>query len=96
MTLALALSLGLAIIIVNYPEQSHSSVSYPQPNQHIRHDQLDENMYRQCDQESCDSLVSKCTLTQRCACDFKKDAICAKDCIDCLEEKFGKCCACVG
>lgn len=51
---------------------------------------------RHCDNDKCDSLVSKCILTQRCMCDFRNDPRCAKDCIDCLEEKFGKCCACVG
>lgn len=51
---------------------------------------------RPCDTDQCDSLVSKCKLTDRCLCDFKKDASCARDCIECLEEKFGKCCACVG
>lgn len=51
---------------------------------------------RPCDTDQCDSLVSKCNLTNRCSCDFKNDAQCARDCIDCLEEKFGKCCSCVG
>lgn len=51
---------------------------------------------RYCDREICDSLVNKCIFTERCSCKFDTDASCAKDCIDCLEEKFGKCCACVG
>lgn len=51
---------------------------------------------RPCDTDQCDSLVSKCHLTDRCSCNFKEDAHCARDCIDCLEEKFGKCCSCVG
>lgn len=49
-----------------------------------------------CDRENCDSIVNKCLMTDRCTCDFKADASCAKDCIDCLEEKFGKCCPCIG
>lgn len=44
----------------------------------------------------CDTVVNKCWLTNRCFCvTYKKDAKCAKECIDCLEEKFGRCCACV-
>lgn len=49
-----------------------------------------------CNPEHCDSIVNKCKLTDRCFCEGLKDARCRKDCIDCLEEKFGKCCDCVG
>lgn len=76
------------IILINHLSPSNSQ-------QHSSGD-LEDNNKRYCDKELCDSLVNKCTLTDRCSCNFKKDSLCAKDCIDCLEEKFGKCCACVG
>lgn len=65
-------------------------------SQQLSPDDLEKNNRRYCDKELCDSLVSKCTLTDRCSCNFKKEKECARDCINCLEEKFGKCCACVG
>lgn len=49
-----------------------------------------------CDVDKCDTIVNMCKLTKRCSCDFKSNAHCAKGCIDCLEEKFGKCCHCIG
>lgn len=57
---------------------------------------LDRNKLVKCDPELCDPIVNKCRMTERCSCDFKKEAYCIKDCIDCLEEKFGKCCPCIG
>lgn len=93
MTLALTLSLAFAItndiLMIDWKPQVIglvSAESIRSPTVEARH----------CDRDICDSLVSKCTLTNRCQCDFKRDAWCAKACIDCLEEKFGKCCACVG
>lgn len=49
-----------------------------------------------CDLNYCDSLVNKCKLTNKCNCNWKQDALCSKRCVECLEEKFGKCCGCVG
>lgn len=49
-----------------------------------------------CDQTYCDSVVNKCKLTNKCSCDWEKDALCSKECVECLEEKYGRCCGCVG
>lgn len=49
---------------------------------------------RHCDGDFCDDVVTKCTANRRCSCDFRRVA-CRKDCVDCLEEKFGKCCGCI-
>lgn len=50
---------------------------------------------RHCDMDVCEPVVSKCLHNFRCKCNFRTNTTCAKDCLDCLEEKFGKCCACV-
>jgi hypothetical protein len=52
------------------------------------------NSKRHCDGDFCDDVVTKCMSNGRCSCDFEQVA-CRKLCIDCLEEKFGKCCGCV-
>lgn len=54
------------------------------------------NERRHCDMEFCRTIVNRCTSLNKCSCDFKKDLFCAKACLECLNEKFGKCCACVG
>lgn len=76
-------------------QQSHSITNAKAPSRSKNPNELNQES-RHCDTEKCDSLVSKCNLTNRCSCNFKEDLICAKRCIDCLEEKFGLCCGCVG
>lgn len=49
---------------------------------------------RHCSPDACDSIVTKCKKTKRCTCNVRRPE-CAKKCLDCLEEKFGKCCGCV-
>lgn len=53
---------------------------------------------RHCDKVTCGTIVKKCVRTERCnnAHLHEQYAQWAKRCIDCLEEKFGKCCGCVG
>lgn len=49
---------------------------------------------RPCDNDFCDDVVTKCRSNGRCSCDIEQ-VFCRKDCVDCLEEKFGKCCGCI-
>lgn len=58
--------------------------------------QISEGVPNHCDLDKCDSIYRKCTLTNRCDCDFKRDHMCVKNCIDCLEEKLSVCCSCFG
>lgn len=78
--------LFVIVIIICQPFLLFASISSQSANNEER---------RHCDKNFCDSIVTKCSITNRCSCNFRNDASCAKDCIDCLEEKFGKCCACV-
>lgn len=59
-------------------------------------DEIVELNYRHCDSGVCDLIVAKCNLLNRCDCKVKREVSCFKECVDCLEEKFGVCCACVG
>uniref|UniRef100_A0A6G1SFU7 Protein twisted gastrulation n=1 Tax=Aceria tosichella TaxID=561515 RepID=A0A6G1SFU7_9ACAR len=49
---------------------------------------------RHCDRDFCDDVVTKCTANRRCSGNFKHVTH-RKECVDCLEEKFGKCCGCI-
>ena len=76
--------------------QGENRLSRPQAEDEENPGQRPNLEQRHCDMDNCETIVIKCRSTNRCSCDIKSDAPCVKDCVDCLEEKFGKCCACVG
>lgn len=82
-TMLMVITVATLIVIVCVEKTVHSD------------DEIIE-LKRDCDRNLCDLIVTRCTLTDRCNCNIKQDARCVRDCINCLEEKFGKCCACVG
>lgn len=50
---------------------------------------------RVCDEDHCKSIITRCTEAGKCNCNVRENKWCVKDCIDCLDGDFGRCCGCV-
>lgn len=85
------------VIVLLYPysptteavKHQHQQKQKTNPNQQQQHPEM-----RHCDMGFCGPVVTLCTKNLKCSCDLNQ-VKCAKACLDCLGNKFGKCCPCV-